>query len=117
MMHQFSLPYPAYLSINRLYRKSKTGVFLSKKAWEYREIVYFSIYQFKKFYDEKIKLEIKVHHPDKRKRDLDNILKAVIDSLQYAKLFNDDYQIKNLHILEMPVLTDGKLEITISSLP
>lgn len=52
--------------------------------------------------EDSIKIRIKAYPPDKRRRDLDNLLKSLLDSLQHAKLFPDDYQIDRLAIQRMP---------------
>ncbi len=38
------------------------------------------------------------HPPDNRRRDLDNLMKLLQDSLQHAGLYDDDSQIKHLHM-------------------
>ena len=45
-----------------------------------------------------MKLTLSVYPPDKRKRDIDNILKALLDSLTNAKVYLDDSLIKQLDI-------------------
>lgn len=80
-------------SVNRLWRASKGGtvyrspayvVWRKQAAWEI-------IAQAKK---NKIKgpfkLEMTVQRPDQRKRDLDNLLKAVLDALQDAGTIDSD---------------------------
>lgn len=39
--------------------------------------------------------------PDRRKRDLDNLIKPVLDALQHAQAYKDDSQIDDLHIRRM----------------
>ena len=46
---------------------------------------------------EKIKLHITTHAPDKRRRDLDNLLKAILDSMN-KYVYEDDFQVCDLHI-------------------
>lgn len=36
--------------------------------------------------------------PDKRRRDLDNVLKALLDAMEHADVYEDDNQIDELHI-------------------
>lgn len=43
-------------------------------------------------------VEIRVARPDKRRRDLDNILKAVLDGLGQAGVYEDDSQIQRLEV-------------------
>lgn len=58
----------------------------------------------------RIKLTIDAYPPDKRKRDLDNLFKAVLDSLQAAEIFPDDCQVDELSIKRMPAI-DGKIVV------
>ena len=45
-----------------------------------------------------IKVEIIAYRPDNRKRDLDNLLKAVLDGMEKGMIYEDDAQIKDLSI-------------------
>lgn len=51
--------------------------------------------------------------PDKRKRDLDNCAKIVLDSLKYANVFLDDDQIMELHMYKLEKVKGGKCEVEI----
>lgn len=44
-------------------------------------------------------VEVVLHPPDKRTRDLDNYMKALLDALTHAGLWVDDSQIDQLSIL------------------
>jgi crossover junction endodeoxyribonuclease RusA len=45
-----------------------------------------------------IRMEIVAFRPDNRKRDLDNLLKAVLDGMAKALIYEDDSQIRDLRI-------------------
>lgn len=45
-----------------------------------------------------LSVEINFYFPDKRKRDIDNCVKAVLDGLKYYSLIGDDSQIQTLHL-------------------
>lgn len=49
----------------------------------------------------RLSLAIKAYPPDRRKRDLDNMLKPMLDALEAADLFADDSQIDHLSIERM----------------
>lgn len=51
--------------------------------------------------------------PTKQRRDLDNYLKALFDSLTNAKVWEDDFQIKHMEVSWGPVVPKGSAEITI----
>jgi crossover junction endodeoxyribonuclease RusA len=58
-----------------------------------------------------------VHAPDRRRRDLDNVLKSTLDSLTHAGVWDDDSQIDQLSV-ERGFLDKGKgfIRITITPL-
>jgi crossover junction endodeoxyribonuclease RusA len=55
--------------------------------------------------------------PDRRVRDLDNLPKAVLDSLSHAGLWTDDGQIDRLLIQRAPVEKGGRMRIVVEILP
>ena len=109
------LPWPP--STNTLWRHTGNSVLISKKYRLYkRTIQKLSLFWRRKPLDCRISLHIKAYPPDKRKRDLDNILKGCIDSLQNAKLFLDDSQIDYLSIERMPSVKGGELHVIIKEI-
>ena len=61
-------------------------------------------------------IEIKASPPDKRRRDLDNILKALLDSITHAGLIEDDSQFDAIAIARMPAQKPGRVDVTIFQL-
>lgn len=59
-----------------------------------------------------LRVTIEAWRPDRRKRDLDNLLKAALDSLAHAGVFDDDSQIVDLRIYWAPAI-GGMLKVTI----
>jgi len=47
----------------------------------------------------RISMQIIARPPDRRRRDLDNLLKATQDALAHAGVYDDDAQIDELHVL------------------
>ena len=50
--------------------------------------------------------------PDQRRRDLDNLAKAVLDGMN-GVLYDDDSQIDNLFIKRGPTIPGGQVEVTL----
>lgn len=61
----------------------------------------------------RIGVRVSVYPPDRRKRDIDNILKAPLDALTHGGMIEDDGLIDVLHIERREVVKGGKLEITV----
>jgi len=59
---------------------------------------------------------IEAFPPDKRRRDLDNLIKAIQDSLQYAGVYEDDSQIDYLTI-KRSILRENKIIVTVTEIP
>jgi crossover junction endodeoxyribonuclease RusA len=113
---ELELPWPptvnSYLAIVGN-RKVKT-----ERARQYcRKVVsYLSQQKVKSFRDNKIKIEIEAYPPDLRRRDMDNITKALFDSLKTAGLYDDDSQIDFFSVRRMGKLKGGKVCLRISEL-
>lgn len=61
----------------------------------------------------RLRVRIMAAPPDRRRRDLDNVLKATLDALEHADVFRDDEQIDDLHIIRAAPAKPGRIVITI----
>ena len=97
-MIEITLPFPP--TVNTYWRKWNNRMVISEKGRAYREIVGdLMTIQGKVFHTSKpLRVEIKAYRPDKRRRDLDNLLKATFDALAHAGVYEDDSQIVDLRI-------------------
>lgn len=111
---RIELPYPP--SVNHYYIRAKSGVILGAKGRQYRRDVNLLCVKYRGHItaDMRISLVVNVYPPDKRKRDLDNLMKAVGDSLQYAGVYPDDNQIDILTIIRRDIVKDGCVKIWVS---
>ena len=94
-----TLPYPP--SVNHYYgNRTNGGKYIKSKGQQFRSAVnnIVLLNGSDKKLDQLLKLTLSVYPPDKRKRDIDNILKALLDSLTNAKVYLDDSLIKQLDI-------------------
>lgn len=95
---QLTLPWPP--SVNRYWRTFQGRMIISAEGRSYRKAVadQVLIQRGAKHYEGKLRVVIEAWRPDKRKRDLDNLLKAVLDSLTHAGVWADDGLIVDLRI-------------------
>ena len=110
---QIILPYPP--SINKYYVKTRNGIFIGKAGKEYREAVAESVMQqgLALNLDVPLLVEIKVFVPDRRKRDLDNVCKALLDALTHANVWIDDSMINQLFIYRGEIVNGGSIVVEI----
>ena len=111
-----TLPYPP--SVNTYWRNFRGHTVLSQKGRDYKLAVaeYVSANNVPKFGDSKLKITMILQPRDKRKIDLDNRIKCVLDSLQEAGVFNDDFQVDDLHILRGQQVSGGRILVTIETI-
>lgn len=106
-------------TVNSYYSHTRNGVFISKKGRMYRESVEKDVYEQlpgigERTIDYPITMDVYMFPPDRRKRDLDNYMKALQDALTICKLWEDDSLIDQLHIFRGGVLPSGSIVVSIS---
>ena len=99
------LPWPP--SINHYWRHTKNGHYISQEGINYRKIIKYLCLKYRGIFNENDRLSVKIdaYPPDKRRRDLDNVLKSLLDSLQHADIYKDDNQIDYLAIKRVSELS------------
>ncbi len=110
---EFELPWPP--SVNHYYRHVGPRVLISRDGRDYREKVVAKLTALKlKTFGGAVELHAEFYPPDKRRRDLDNLLKCALDTLQHAGLFKDDSQIARINaVRHEPMPPDGMAYIRI----
>lgn len=87
------LPYKA-ITYNKYYRVWRGRMVISPEGREFKGKVVKDLYPFPKM-EGHIKLDITFNFKDRHIRDLDNLTKALLDSLK-GKIFDDDSEIYEL---------------------
>ena len=112
-----ALPWPP--SVNHYWERNRNGsVRVGQAGRAYRDTVGWKCRQERiSGLRGRLAVSIKASPPDRRKRDLDNLLKAILDALQHGGAYEDDSQIDELTIKRLPPSTPGfvTVEITASS--
>jgi Holliday junction resolvase RusA-like endonuclease len=106
-MITLELPWPP--SVNHYYKHVGNKVLISKEGRQYREVVANRIKAagIKKNMD-KVEVAIQLYPPDRRRRDVDNVLKCLLDSFTIGGIYDDDSQIYFLSIEKLePMPPDG----------
>lgn len=107
------LPWPP--SVNHYYRHVGPRVLISRDGRTYRETVARRLQssQVRKFTGE-VELQIQLYPPDRRRRDIDNCLKCLLDSLTIGGLYEDDSQIKKLGAEMLEPIENGMVMVKVS---
>lgn len=103
------LPYPP--TVNHYLTRTRRGYTLTARARAYRAEVcaLAKAQKVTNFGPHRLEVVLHIHPPDRRKRDLDNLAKSVLDALQHAGVFEDDSQIDRLTLLRCPPLPGGRV--------
>lgn len=123
-MITLTLPYPP--SVNHYKRAGRLTTTKSGKVFQPRintdatKRFYYEVWMkvrvsgFKSLGGAILSLEMDVYPPDKRKRDIDNVIKPAIDSLMNSGLFDDDYQIARLIVTRCSIIEHGQIIVRIA---
>lgn len=105
------LPFPP--SVNQLWRRVGARTILSRAGRLYRDRVTELLAGMEPFGDARLEVEILVHPPDRRRRDLDNLTKASLDAIVHSGLIDDDSQIDRLVLERAQCKPGGLLVVTL----
>lgn len=99
-----TLPWPP--TVNTYWRNVAGRTLISRRGREYREQVGWHVRAAKTAPwpdSARLCVDIEARAPDRRKRDIDNLNKAILDSLTAAGVWADDSQVDDLRIWRGPV--------------
>lgn len=111
-MIEFDLPYPP--SVNHYYRRVGPRTLISREGRRFREHVTSVLAGLGlKPMDGPLEVHIDVFPPDRRRRDLDNVQKALLDAMEHGGVYHDDSQIKKFVAEMHGVVPGGKVVVAI----
>lgn len=101
-------PYPP--TVNHYWGMKGRIRFLTVKARKFREEVINAVkfYKLDNNYDGPIGIYMWTTAPDKRKRDIDNVIKPMLDALEHADVYTNDCNIEQIHRFKLPYMGKNK---------
>lgn len=112
MTLHFDLPYPP--SVNHYWRRVGARTLISRAGRAFRERVC-SLLAARRIepLGGPLAVQIDVFPPDHRRRDIDNLQKALLDALEHGGAYHDDSQIVSLTITKREVVPEGRTRVSI----
>jgi len=98
-------------TVNHYWQRAGRGYKLSDRARDFHELVAMSVPQL--FTTSRLKLDVTFHFPNNQRRDIDNFLKATIDSLVKCGLCVDDEQFDELIVRRGNVVKGGLIKLKV----
>lgn len=121
-MATYRLPWPP--SVNCYIRRGNNRSYMTKRGKAFRDEVVNEVAERdssvwktpRSKLNGRLAVHIELTLPDRRKRDIDNHIKACLDALQHAGVFHDDEQIDDLRVTRLHVEPPGACDVTITEL-
>lgn len=111
-------------SVNHVWRKTPAGrIYLTREARMFRADVMSRVAVArchgvlpKTALAGNLAVAMELYPPDRRRRDVDNYSKAVLDAMTHARLWRDDSQVKQQTVAVCAPKPGGQVVLTISAL-
>lgn len=111
-MIQLELPYPP--SVNHYWGQAGTNRFIGKKGKQFRiEVAEACLEAGIQTLEGRLSVHVALFPPDRRARDVDNVLKPLLDACEHAGCFVNDNQIDELHIIRQEIRKGGACTVVI----
>jgi Holliday junction resolvase RusA-like endonuclease len=109
---EVELPYPP--SINHYWRRVGPRTLISREGRRFRQRVMAILAALRiEPLHGPLAVDVEVHPPDNRRRDIDNVQKALLDALQHGGAYLDDSQVVRLAIVKREPVVGGKTLVRI----
>lgn len=110
-MIKLTLPFPP--TVNHMWGFAGKRKFLKKEAHEFRQVVQEAAIEAQAKIFGRVAIFVALYAPTKRKYDIDNRIKALLDALQAAGVFLDDEQIDFIWLVRRDVIKGGMCKVVI----
>ncbi len=112
---RLTLPWPP--SVNHYWRRIGNRTLISKAGRRFRTRVLATLSaQHIEPMTGLLAVRVVAHPPDRRRRDLDNIAKSLLDALEHGGIYEDDSQIDWLSIERASVVKGGAVIVEINAI-
>jgi Holliday junction resolvase RusA-like endonuclease len=111
-MLEVELPYPP--SINHYWRRVGHKTLISREGRRFRAsvVAILAALRLRPLAGD-LTVEVEVYPPDRRRRDIDNVQKALLDALAHGGAYADDSQVVRLEITKREPVAGGKTVVRI----
>ncbi len=114
-MIRLTLPWPP--ALNHLYATFRGRRILSRDGRAYHQRIAVMLRGKRPTMTERLRVVIEAFPPDRRRRDIDGVCKALLDSLTKAGVWTDDSLIDDLRILRRDVVKGGSILLSAEPIP
>jgi len=108
---KLTLPFPP--TVNHLWGFAGKRKYLKKEAHEFRSVVQDAAVEANAKISGRIAIFVALYAPTKRKYDLDNRIKALLDALEHAGVFLNDEQIDFIWVVRREPIQGGMCKIVL----